>query len=168
VREVTFYATVAQVLPVLALALLLERRFFERPSNERTSVSLFLLSTLTILVGGEVVAVTAVLSGGSPVAEAVVMAALTLALMGLFVPVFARQFAVVARASPRWLRKVARGVSFLLVLAVPAAILVKGEGQVIVPTIILLAWMVGLGAAIIVSEIEDRTVNDDKSGEGRT
>ncbi len=165
-REVTFYATMAQVLPVLALALLLERRFFERPSNERTSGSLFLLSTLAILVGGEVVAVTAVLSGGSPVAEDVVMAALTLAVMGLWLQVFARQFAVVARASPRWLRKVARGVSFLLV-AVPAAILVKGEG-VIVPTIILLAWMVGLGAAIIVSVIEDRTVNDDKSGEGRT
>jgi len=157
VSEVTFYATAAQVIPVLALALLVERRlFFERSDHLSVSVTLYALSVLIILVGGELVALNAVLSGGSSVALAVTMAALTWGLLFLFASAFHRQIAALSRAAPRWVRRIAEPGLLILAVVMVATIMLTGRGEVVLAIVVFVAWTGVLVAAAVQGQREDR------------
>ncbi len=154
--EVTFYATAAQVIPVLALALLLERRLFERSDDVSTSGSLYLLSALILLVGGELVALNAVLSGGSSVAVAVTMAAFTWGLLFLFASAFRRQIAALSQAAPRWVRTIAEPALLILSVGMVATIMLTGRGEVVLATVVFVVWTGVVVTAAVQGQREDR------------
>jgi hypothetical protein len=83
-----YWSTIAQVLPVLFILLTVEYRMFHERETESLDTSMFLLTMLTGLAFGEVIALTALQEQREPheLLKAVVILGYTWALLGAFAP----------------------------------------------------------------------------------
>lgn len=89
-----YYASMAQVLPVLFLALVFEYRIFHERRDEPPALSLWLLTVTTLLLGGEVVVLTALHDQEKPdeLLDLVPVMALGAAFLGFAYPIVSLRF----------------------------------------------------------------------------
>lgn len=143
VNDLEFYSVAAQVIPVLVLALVIERRYFQRQPTESSGQSLFLLTVLLALVGGEFLALSALLEGPSPSAlrQSVVMLALVWGFLGLLGGALRDRFAAASDALPAWLVSIVRIAWPFALLGVIALSVVFNSPDVIAAAV----WVLVIG-----------------------
>jgi hypothetical protein len=108
-----FYSTVAQVIPVLLLALLVDMRYFSPPSAEEPlDVTFFLIGVGVVMLVGEVIALNAVHAGKEPsdIEFAAVMAALGFPLTAIGVRMIRPRMRALGERGPRWIRPFGQGL----------------------------------------------------------
>jgi hypothetical protein len=150
-RDITFYSTAAQVIPVFLLVLIFERRFFE-VGDESASLGLSLISFLIACAGGEFLALATLLGDDPPseFTEVLVMCALVWAGLGLFVPLFRPRLARLGQTLPSPVVTVTRvgWLPLLLVIVLLASICYDAD---IIPAAVVTLWALTLVGSWFVS-----------------
>jgi hypothetical protein len=166
VHDDVFYSTAAQVIPVLALALMFELRFFDQ-RDESISWSLWLLSFLIALVGGEALALGTLLEDDAPstYTQLMVSAAMAWGGLGLFLPLFSHRFERLGDALPEPLVRGARIASLPALGAVIALAYAFPDADVI-PGAVATLWVITAMAAFATGgRVPDGVPNEGDSGE---
>jgi hypothetical protein len=113
-----FYATAAQVLPLLLLALVFERRYFER-EEESPATSLWLLALLTSVGGGGIIAFLALLQDDvSSFSTIAVLFGLTFGTQALIQSLFAARAAALGTWLPERLRVLLKYLALVGLVAI--------------------------------------------------
>jgi len=148
VNAVTFYATAAQVIPVLALALMVERRVFDVRREEPVDWTLFLLAALVILTGGEAVALAGTLGADSTPARLLVAFAIMSGLFGLLVPAYGQRFERLRSRVPKWPLRLLIAAWIAPVLLTPFAVLHPDDVETWLPATIFFVYSATISASL--------------------
>ncbi len=162
-KDAQYFSTAAQVIPVFALALVIEYRYFREDESESVSRSLFLISFLIALAGGEFIALTAIADAAKPTSfdHLLVGAALSWGLLGLFVPLLMPRIRALERlVSPRTAYR-AKTVALMLFVALGVAAALVSEA--IVGAAFAALWFVALVGSWYVERSELREGANGKS-----
>lgn len=165
--DTAFFSTAAQVIPVFALALVVEYRYFSQPEDEAASRSLFQISFLIALAGGEWLALGALTDNAEPsdFDRLVVSAALAWGLLGLFLPLLIPRARLLERrleghVPPRLLYH-AKTAAFLLFIALTVTATVVDA--VVIGAAVAALWFVTLIGSWILEGQERRAATDDSA-----
>lgn len=162
-----FYSTAAQVIPILILALVFERRYFEA-RDDPAWVDLFLLSVLIALVGGEYFALAAVKADEppGPFTEVLVAVALAWGGLALFVPLFRDRLRNLGQTLPGWVVRTAR-VAWVPLLLIVMALATFVDVDVLPGAIAALVLAALVGGWVAGLRVGFGTTDDDSTGSKR-